>query len=112
MSFIIQALQQQVEHLDNEILNVLATLKDEHNEKDQQWIRTLISNTAQGTSDPVIEAGIIVNITIIDTIIAKLLKIESRTLAKAKALKDYISDIWQNNGGNIDQLNGRILTDD
>ena len=93
------------------IIENLSTLNDNHKQADREWFQKLL-NCNKGESNLTdIEAGITINITIIDCIVTKLLDMDFRQLAKIKIVKDYISQIWSDNGHNTELLHSHIIED-
>ena len=75
--------------LEQEIFEMLSQLSDIHHNN----MCNLFHYNITGQSDPEIDAALIINITILDNLTARLLNIDGRILAKAKIIKDYITDI-------------------
>jgi hypothetical protein len=104
-------IETQASALLSDIIKSLSTLIDNHKQADKEWFQRLL-DCNKGNSNPRdIEAGITINITIIDCIVAKLLDMDFRQLAKAKIVKDYISQMWIDNGCNLELLNSHIIDD-
>src|SRR5579863_4136088 len=104
-----QAVQEVAQEMEREILHTLSQLEDHHDSYDQLWIQELICCHTNNTTVPDIEGGIIINITIIDNLVTKLLNVDTRILTKAKIIKEYIEKVWQQNGENTNLLNQNIV---
>ena len=102
---------EQATALINGILNRLEQLEDKHNKEDRIWFYKLLACNKNESNPVDIEAGITINITVIDCLAAKLLNIDYRQLAKAKIVKDYITQIWKQNDGNMELLHNHIIDD-
>ena len=97
--------------LDEQIIDFLNTLQDNHSESDQQWIKTLLEYGANNTSSEIMELGTLIQTTIMDTILAKLLNINPCVLAKAALVEKYICNIWEHNNLHRQELYNPILED-
>ena len=61
------------------IIEILSSLNDNHNQADRKWFHRLLDHNKKEESNPAdIEAGITINITIIDCIVARLLDMDFR----------------------------------
>jgi hypothetical protein len=98
-------------NLEQQIWETLGNLKDTHNKDDQEWFHKLLEYNKLGQNPHEIQAGILLNITILDSITAKLLAIDPIIVVKAKVIKDYITQLWTDNNGNLEAINQYIITD-
>jgi hypothetical protein len=93
------------------VIDFLNTLQDNHCESDQQWIRTLLEHGANNTFSEIVELGTLIQTTIMDTILAKLLNISPHVLAKAVLVEEYICNVWEHNNLQRQELYNPILKD-
>src|ERR1051326_8813812 len=94
------------------IIEILPLLNDNHNQADREWFHKLLNHNKKEESNPAdIKADITINITIIDCIVAKLLDMDFRQLAKIKIVKDYLLHLWNDNRCDIELLNRHIIKD-
>ena len=68
--------------IETQIIEYLRTLEDNHDAHDQQWIKTLLEDSYNNSSSELSELGTIINITVLDTVAAKLLNINASTAVK------------------------------
>jgi hypothetical protein len=94
---------------DDQIIQYLYTLQDHHDVDNRQWINNLITERRSNTTSECTELGILANITILDTVIAKLLNIEPQIIAKIAMLTEYIKQIWEANNLDIKTLDNPIV---
>ena len=97
--------------LDEQIIEFLKTLQDNHCECDQQWIRALLESGANNTPSEVVKLGTLIQTTILDTVIEKLLNINPYILTKVALVEDYICQIWKFNNLKRETLYNYILED-
>ena len=83
------------------VLDFLCTLHDNHDIDDQHWIHTLLDHGVSNTTSEVVELGTLIQTTIMDTLLAKLLGISPAVLAKVALVEEYICTIWEHN--NLDK---------
>ncbi|CAG8746469.1 10659_t:CDS:1, partial [Acaulospora morrowiae] len=53
--------------IENQIIEYLRTLEDNHDTHDQQWIKSLLEDSYNNSSSEFTELGTIINITVLDT---------------------------------------------
>jgi hypothetical protein len=97
--------------LEDQIIDHLRTLEDNHNEGDQRWLRSLIEDGSTNTSSEIADLGALINITVIDAVAAKLLNIDSKTAVKWALAKEYIKQIWEFNQHDMSILNRFLIED-
>jgi hypothetical protein len=97
--------------IEDKVLEFLSTLHDNHYIEDQKWIRTLLDHGVNNTSSEIVELGAIIQTTIMDMLIGKLLGINPTALAKAALVEDYIGEIWEHNNLEKQSLYNFILDD-
>lgn len=94
------------------IIESLPKFIDNHKQADREWFHKLLDhNKTNEANSADIEAGITINITIIDCIVARLLDMDFRQLAKIKIVRDYLSQLWIDNGLDTELLNSHIIDD-
>src|SRR5581483_10971755 len=97
--------------LEDQIIDHLRTLEDNHNEGDQRWLRSLIEDGSTNTSSEISDLGALINITVIDAVAARLLNIDSKTAVKWALAKEYIKQIWEFNHQDMNILNKFLIED-
>ena len=97
--------------IEEKVLEFLSTLHDNHVIDDQHWIRTLLEHGFNNTSSEIVELGAMIQTTIMDMLLGKLLGINPIALAKAALVEDYIGKIWEHNNLNKQSLYNFILDD-
>src|SRR5581483_5284758 len=97
--------------LEDQIIDHLRTLEDNHNEGDQRWLRSLIEEGSTNTSSEIADLGALINITVIDAVAARLLNIDSKTAVKWALAKEYIKQIWEFNQHDMSILNKFLIED-
>ena len=100
----LEKLQNNSKQLEKEILQTLQQLEDPHNTTSQQWIKDLLNHHTSEDMTLLLNGGLIYSITAIDNIIVSLLNIDNMTIIKARKLRHYIKQIWQQNGHKLDIL--------
>jgi hypothetical protein len=95
--------------IEDRVLDFLSTLHDNHDIDDQKWIRTLLDHGVNNTSSEVVELGAMIQTTIMDMLLGKLLGINPIALAKAALVEDYIGEIWEHNNLEKQSLYNFIL---
>src|SRR6185369_10379835 len=96
----------------SQIVAILQQMRDDHKAEDQLWFQNLLNCNLKNLEPPEIEAGLLINFTILDNVTAKLLGLDPKLLAKIKVVKDYINQIWTNNGGDTLMLNDYIINEE
>jgi hypothetical protein len=71
----------------------------------------LLDHGVNNTSSEIVELGAIIQTTIMDMLIGKLLGINPTALAKAALVEDYIGEIWEHNNLEKQSLYNFILDD-
>jgi hypothetical protein len=104
--------QIETDSISNQLISMLQHLEDKHNEKDQQWFQKLLDHNSRNLEAPDIEAGLIINLTVLDCIVAKLLNLDIKLLTKIKVVGTYINQIWNGNGGDPTKLTDFIISED
>ena len=87
--------------IEDRVLDFLSTLHDNHVIDDQQWIWTLLDHGVNNTLSEIVELGAMIQKTVMDMLIGKLLGINPIALAKVALVEDYIGEIWEHN--NLDK---------
>ena len=107
----IDALQQDDEiiQLQNQIINHIGTLKDDHHLDDKKWFQQLILNNNIDTETKEINLGIFYNFTFLDSIVTKLLNLDPRKIVSIDIIKRYIRELWSDNNQQQDFLEGHVL---
>ena len=93
------------------IIEYLNTLKDDYHTDNKEWFIKLIQNCYHRKESEEIDLGISFNTTMLDTITAKMMNIDSRLIIKADIIKTYIKDLWLKNEMNINILEEHIIKD-
>src|SRR5690348_2254668 len=105
-SYLESSLHQPIE---NQIIDYLRTLEDNHTPYDQKWIKTLLEDSHNNSSTEISDLGTIINITVLDTVAAKLLNINSLTAVKWALVKKYIKQVWEHNNLETEILNKYLI---
>ena len=97
--------------MEQEILQTLLTCIEKHPEEsdNKKWFIRLIQNSLSGNNDPEIDIDLIHNATVIENILANMLSIDIRTIVKIRLVHKTICTLWEENGGNLEELNNYIL---
>jgi hypothetical protein len=95
--------------IEDRVLEFLSTLHDNHEVGDQRWIRTLLDHGVNNTTSEIVELGAMIQTTVMDMLLGKLLGINPMILAKASLVEDYIGEIWENNNLEKQSLYNFIL---
>jgi len=95
--------------IEERVLSFLCTLHDNHDIDDQQWVRSLLDHGINNNTSEVIELGTLIQTTVMDTLLAKLLGISPAVLAKAAIVEEYICTIWEHNNLDKQSLYNFIL---
>src|SRR6185369_4924901 len=93
----ILSLQNEANTFGDKFIQTLLQLKDNHKQEDQQWFQKLLEQNTQNLESIDINAGLLINFTVLDSIIAKLLNFDLKLLAKIKVIEAYINQLWENN---------------
>ena len=105
-------LQNEANTFGDQFIQTLLQLKDNHKQEDQQWFQKLLEQNTQNLESIDINAGLLINFTVLDSIIAKLLNFDLKLLAKIRVVGAYINQLWESNGGDIIKLNEFIMGED
>src|SRR6185369_6092210 len=108
----ILSLQNEANLFGNQFIQTLLQLKDNHKKEDQQWFQKLLELNLQNSESVDINAGLLINFTVLDSIVAKLLNLDTKLLAKIRVVGDYINQIWKSNRGNTSKLYEFIMSED
>jgi len=108
----ILSLQNEANLFGNQFIQTLLQLKDNHKKEDQQWFQKLLELNLQNSESVDINAGLLINFTVLDSIVAKLLNLDTKLLAKIRVVGDYINQIWESNRGNTSKLYEFIMSED
>lgn len=103
------ALQDEANIFGDQFIQTLLQLKDNHKQEDQQWFQKLLDLNSRNLESIDINAGLLINFTVLDSIIAKLLNLDLKLLAKIRVVGAYINQLWESNGGNLSSLNDFIM---
>ena len=95
--------------IEDKVLEFLSTLHDNHEVGDQRWIRTLLDYGVNNTTSEIVELGAMIQTTVMDMLLGKLLGINPAVLAKASLVEDYIGEIWEHNNLEKQSLYNFIL---
>ena len=95
--------------IEDKVLEFLSTLHDNHEVGDQRWIRTLLDHGVNNTTSEIVELGAMIQTTVMDMLLEKLLGINPMVLAKATLVEDYIGEIWKHNSLEKQSLYNFIL---
>jgi hypothetical protein len=95
--------------IEDKVLEFLSTLQDNHEVGDQRWIRTLLDHGVNNTTSEIVELGAMIQTTVMDMLLGKLLGINPTVLAKASLVEDYIGEIWEHNNLEKQSLYNFIL---
>ena len=97
--------------MEQEILQTLLTCIEKYPEEsdNKKWFIRLIQNSLSGNNDPEIDIDLIHNATVIENILANMLSIDIRTIVKIRLVHKTICTLWEENGGNLEELNNYIL---
>jgi RNA recognition motif-containing protein len=95
--------------IEDKVLEFLSTLHDNHEIGDQRWIRTLLDHGVNNTTSEIVELGAMIQTTVMDMLLGKLLGINPTVLAKASLVEDYIGEIWEHNNLEKQSLYNFIL---
>jgi hypothetical protein len=95
--------------IDDKVLEFLSTLHDNHEVGDQRWIRTLLDHGVNNTTSEIVELGAMIQTTVMDMLLGKLLGINPMVLAKATLVENYIGEIWEHNNLEKQSLYNFIL---
>ena len=95
--------------IEDKVLEFLSTLHDNHEIGDQRWIRTLLDYGVNNTTSEIVELGAMIQTTVMDMLLGKLLGINPTVLAKASLVEDYIGEIWEHNNLEKQSLYNFIL---
>lgn len=108
----INSLQDEANTFGDQFIQTLLQLKDNHKQEDQQWFQKLLELNSHNLESIDINAGLLINFTVLDSIIAKLLNFDLKLLAKIRVVGAYINQLWESNGGDITKLNDFIICED
>src|SRR5438876_3681236 len=97
--------------MEQEILQTLLTCIEKNPEEsdNKKWFIRLIQNSLSDNNDPEIDIDLIHNATVIENILANMLSIDIRTIVKIRLVHKTICTLWEENGGNLEELNNYIL---
>ena len=102
-------LSEEVAQRQAEIIECLLTLKDDHHTDDQAWFLKMMHNCHQKIETEEIDLGISFNITMLDTITAKIMNIDPRQIVKADIIRKYTKELWIKNEMCMDALDEHIV---
>ena len=89
----ILSLQNEADILGNQFIQTLLQLKDNHKQEDQQWFQKLLVFNSHDLESIDINTGLLINFTVLDSIIAKLLNLDLKLLAKIRVVGTYINQL-------------------
>ena len=79
------------------ILQMLLTCMEKHPDEDvnKGWFIKLIQNSLEGKTDLEIDADLIYNATVIESILANILSIDIKTIVKIRLVHKVICTLWE-----------------
>src|SRR5438552_14776345 len=100
---------EEIRIIQDQLIQHISRLKDNHHQDDIQWFQKLIHNNHHDIQTEDIDLGILYNFTFLDSVVAKLLKIDLKKIISIEITKKYIRELWKDNSQQIDFLNSHIL---
>src|SRR5436305_4482889 len=97
-----------IKAIQDQFIQHISGLKDNHHQDDIQWFQKLIHNNHHSIQTEDIDLGILYNFIFLDSVVAKLLKIDLKKIISIEITKRYIKKLWKDNSQQIDFLNSHI----
>jgi hypothetical protein len=97
--------------MEHEILQALLYCIEKHPKGDEnkEWFTKLIQNSLNGNADLEIDADLIYNATVIESILASILSVDIKTIVKVRLVHKIICTLWEENNWDTNTLTSYIL---